>query len=165
MPPRSPLSWPVLVIRILMGLFFLFEFASQLSGGWLGGDGLATKLTRSLADNNIPPPYTWFLENVVLDLDGLFTVLTLAGELAVGLGLALGLVTRFSAANAIFMNLNFWLMNGLTTGGAIFDLVFVAGGIVVLSLAHRQAFSADERLGARGFRHRLLSGDIAARRP
>lgn len=142
-----------------MGAFFLFEFVSQLSAGWLGGDGLAEKLARSLAENDIPPPYTWFLENVVLEHDGLFTVLTLVGELAVGSGLVLGLLTRFSALNAIFMNANFWLMNGLVTFGAIIDLAFVVGGVVVVLMAPRQALSADERLAARGFRHPLLSGD------
>lgn len=151
------------VVRVVMGAFFLFEFVSQLSAGWLGGDGLAEKLARSIADNDIPPPYTWFLENVVIEYDALFTVLTLAGELGVGLGLLLGLATRLSALVAIFMNTNFWLMNGLVTIGALIDVAFVAGGLVLLAMAPRQALSADERLAGRGIRHFLLSGGIGER--
>lgn len=149
------------VIRVVMGAFFLFEFASQVSAGWLGGDGLAEKISRSLAANDIPGPYTWFLENAVLEWDHFFTLLTLLGELSVGVGLVMGLVTRLSALSAMFMNVNFWLMNGIVTGGAIIDLAFVAGGLVVLLMAPSQSFSIDERLFRLGLRHPLLSGDIA----
>jgi uncharacterized membrane protein YphA (DoxX/SURF4 family) len=154
------LAWAVFAIRVAMGAFFLFEAVSQLSQGWLGGDGLAEKLQTSLNDNDIPGPYVWFLENVVLEYDGLFTVLTILGELAVGLGLALGLLTRLSGATALFMNVNFGLMNGLTTVGAIIDWVFVAGALFVIAFASRQALSVDERLARRGFESPLASGNV-----
>ena len=56
----------LLVARVTMGLFFLYEATGQIAKGWLGGDGLEHMLQSALDDNAIPAPYRAFLENVVL---------------------------------------------------------------------------------------------------
>ncbi len=150
----------IAMIRVLMGGFFAWEALSQLADGWIGGDGLTRKLTTSLAENDIPGPYRWFLENVVLEWDGAFTVVTIAGEAAVAALLILGLMTRGAALLAIFMNANFMLMNGIVTDGGIVDMIFIAGELFVLIVASRQAWSADGVLARLGLRGMWMSGGI-----
>ena len=75
--------------------------------------------------------------------------------------LVLGLATRLTAVNALFMNVNFLMMNGLTLGGAV-DALFVVLEIVLIAYAARQALSADGALAKRGFARPWMSGAITA---
>src|SRR5712692_9565791 len=105
-------SWVLSVIRIVMGAFFLMEAEHQMASGYIGGNDLAVKLQKALDNNSILPGYDYFLEHVALKIDDPLTVLVIVGELAVGVGLVLGLFTRLTATVALFMNVNFLLMNG-----------------------------------------------------
>ena len=144
-----------------MGLFFLYEATGQLAKGWLGGDGLEHMLQSALDDNAIPAPYRAFLENVILPHTDLWTPLVIAGELAVGVALILGVATRLTAITALVMNANFFIMNGAYTVGAIIDAVFVALELTLILWPHRQALSVDALLARRGVRSWWLSGNIA----
>ena len=151
--------------RVTMGLFFLYEAIGQIAKGWLGGDGLHNMLQSALDDNAIPAPYRRFLEDAVLPHTDLWTPLVIAGELAVGIALVLGLATRLTAISALIMNANFFVMNGAYTAGAIIDAVFVALEVALILWPHRQAFSVDAVLARRGLRSWWLSGNIAASPP
>jgi uncharacterized membrane protein YphA (DoxX/SURF4 family) len=146
-----------------MGSVFLYEASGQIAKGWIGGDGLERMLTSALRDNSMPPPYRYFLEHVVLNHDQAFTALVIPGEIAVGVALVLGAATRLTAIAALFMNLNFFVMNGAVTAGALFDALFVALEVVVILFASRQALSIDGELGRRRISSWWLSGEVGVR--
>ena len=152
----------VFSMRVLMGLFFLYEAEHQIAGGWIGGDGLERMLRSALDGNSIPGPYRRFLEDVVIEHDQLFTAMVIPGEIAVGIALILGLATRATAAVALSMNANFFVMNGAVTGGAILDAVFVVMEVGLILFASRQAWSADGWLARHGIAVWWMSGDIGA---
>jgi uncharacterized membrane protein YphA (DoxX/SURF4 family) len=152
-------NWLLTAIRVVMGAFFLQEAEHQISSGYIGGDGLSEKL-RSNIDNAIPP-YDWLIEHVFLKVDDPLTFVVIAGEIAVGGALVLGLFTRFTAAVGIFMNLNFLFMNGLHLGSGGVDAAFVVGELALLIWAPYQALSADGWLARRGVYHWYMSGEPA----
>ena len=145
-----------------MGAFFLNEAATQLRKGWIGGDGLSKMLRSALDDNPVPPAYRYFLEHVVLPHDDFFTVIVIIGEIAIGAALVLGLATRLTAIAALFMNVNFLLMNSVSFGGLI-DAVFVVLEILLIAYAGRQALSVDRALAYRGVAGWWLSGELERR--
>ncbi len=146
------------VARVLMGAFFLYEAASQVAKGWIGGDGLRNMIASALRDNSIPGPYRSFLENVVIEYDQFFTLLVIPGEVAVGLALVLGIATRFTALVALLMNVNFAIMNGIVTVGGLFDVLFIGLELVLLTFAARQLLSIDAALARRGVAMPWLTG-------
>ena len=145
------------VIRVIVGAFFLYEAASQLRKGWIGGDGLERMIRSAIRGHDILPPFKWFLEDVVIEYDQLFTVLSIAGELAVGVAIVMGLLTRLTALVALFMNVNFLMLNGLTVGGLI-DAIWIVFELLIIAFAVRQAWSADGWLARRGFYMENVSG-------
>ena len=61
----------------------------------------------------------WFLQNVVQPNASLFATLVALGELAVGLGLLVGLLTGIAAFGGIFLNGNFVLAGVLGQNPAL----------------------------------------------
>ena len=53
--------------------------------------------------------YAWFLQHIVLPNAGFFSFLVTWGEVAVGVGLLLGILTGIAAGFGVLMNLNFLL--------------------------------------------------------
>ena len=53
--------------------------------------------------------YAWFLQNIVTPNAGLFSFLVTWGEVAVGLGLLLGILTGIAAGFGVLMNMNYLL--------------------------------------------------------
>lgn len=53
--------------------------------------------------------YAWFLQYIVLPNAGFFSILVTWGEIAVGLGLLLGVLTGIAAGFGVLMNLNYLL--------------------------------------------------------
>jgi uncharacterized membrane protein YphA (DoxX/SURF4 family) len=145
-------GWALFAMRVGMGLFFLNEAFTQLRKGWLGGDGLQNFLQARIDNGSVPGFYEPFLTNVVIANDQLFTVLVLLGELGMGAALVLGLLTRVTALNGVFMNANFLVINDKNLGAAGVDALFVVGQIVLFVLAAHQALSADEKLMEHGVR-------------
>jgi len=74
-----------------------------------------------------------------------FAVLLVLAELAVGLGLVLGLGTRLAAAGAVFLSLNYWLAAGpLSTPAQLRSFLVI--GIVVLLAVPGATWGLDRRL-------------------
>ncbi|MEO8458332.1 MAG: DoxX family protein [Chloroflexota bacterium] len=122
-------NWLLTAVRIVMGAFFLQEAEHQIASGYIGGDGLSEKLRKGI-DTAIPP-YDWLIEHVFLKVDDPLTLLVIAGEIAVGAALVLGLFTRFTAFVAIVMNVNFLLMNGLHLSSGGVDAAFIVGELAI----------------------------------
>jgi uncharacterized membrane protein YphA (DoxX/SURF4 family) len=88
---------------------------------WLFGDGAPVEgmVGGAIASEGTPGWYAWFLENVVQPNAGLFATLVALGELAVGLGLLVGLLTGIAAFGGVFMNANFVLAGALGSNPAL----------------------------------------------
>lgn len=94
--------------------------------------------------------YRPFLEQVVLPNAGLFASLVTWGELLVGVSLVLGLMTRLSAAAALFIALNYMFAKGawFWTSSSN-DAAFVAISLALLIGAAGRTLGLDGLLARR----------------
>ena len=105
-------AWLWLVVRLYMASVYLPSGWGKVTGGaWLFGDGKPILgLVGGAASNpDTPAWYASFLDSVVIPNASLFATLVALGEVAVGLGLLVGLLTGFAAFGAIFLSSNFVL--------------------------------------------------------
>ena len=129
-------AWLWLVVRLYLASVFIPAGWSKVTGGtWLFGDGapVSGMVSGAIASEGTPGWYVWFLENVVQPNAGLFATLVALGELAVGLGLLVGLLTGIAAFGGVFMNANFVLAGALGSNPAL----IILGAL--LTLAWRNA--------------------------
>ncbi|MEW6636325.1 MAG: DoxX family protein [Actinomycetota bacterium] len=131
-----------LLVRVYLGYLWLMAGVGKvLEGGWIGegaGGAVAGFAQGALQQTAGEHPqvtqwYAAFLENVVVPNAALFSYLVVFGEIAVGLGLILGLFTGIAAFFGGFMNASF-LFAG--TAGAN-PLMFILA--ILLMLAWRVA--------------------------
>src|SRR5262245_40322847 len=110
MTERFPLAY-LFPLRVLFGLILLLEGWSKLQGAWLHGSPLANTLGNWLAQDK---PYGFFLPVVKLAHahPKIFGSLVTIGEVAVGLSLLAGVLTRVGAALGALMLLGFALGSG-----------------------------------------------------
>lgn len=115
----SPLAWLALP-RVITGLWFLKASVTKLSFMLAGGFlpiptvtarylGFMPKRVAEFAAGNPLGWYRDFLEMVVIPRTDLFAYLQTFAEVAVGLGLTLGLLTSTSAAVGLFLTVNYFL--------------------------------------------------------
>ena len=104
------------VVRMNVGAEWLLAgWEKAQSPAWgTSGKALTGFVTGALAKANGPFPavqgwYAWFLQHIVLNSAGFFSFLVTWGEVAVGLGLLLGLLTGIAAGFGVLMNLNYLL--------------------------------------------------------
>ena len=128
----SPQARGLRALSVLLGVFFLFMGIGKI--GWLTNPSpLTDQLTGYLENAN-----AWnrvYLERVCIPLAPIFARLVLIGELATGVALITGAWTRYAAAAALLMILNFHF-----AGGLIFTYAYltngyglpVAGGLLAL---------------------------------
>ena len=104
------------VVRMYVGAQWLLAgWEKVISPAWgtsgkaLGGFA-AGALAKSTGDHPaVQGWYAWFLQHLVLANAGLFSLLVTWGEVAVGLGLLLGILTGIAATFGVLMNLNYLL--------------------------------------------------------
>lgn len=104
-------DWGLILLRLYIGAMFIFA-------GWH-----KVQLGRSFHENMIgflrshrasAYDFYWpFVEKLVLPHTALFSKLVAYGELAVGLGLAVGFMTRWASIFGALMMLNFWFVKGI----------------------------------------------------
>ena len=101
------------------------------SGEWLFGDGapLTGLVGGAIADEGTPAWYASFLNAVVAPNASLFATLVALGELAVGLGLLVGLLTGIAAFFGVFMNANYVLSGVLSSN----PVLIVLGALIMLA--------------------------------
>jgi len=137
---RAGLFW--LPIRLFLG-FSWFEagWHKATGGGWLdGGSALAGYWSNALTipEQGHPPiTYDWYREFINFLANGhhetWFAWLITFGELAVGIGLILGLLTGIAAFFGALMNMSFLLAGSVSSSPILFT------GAVGLMLAWRVA--------------------------
>jgi thiosulfate dehydrogenase [quinone] large subunit len=101
MTEHFPLAY-LLPLRIIFGIILVLEGWGKLHGDWLHGTPLATSLGNWLAADK---PFGFFLPVVKLAYahPKIFGALVTIGELAVGLSLLAGVLTRIGAALGALM--------------------------------------------------------------
>jgi len=126
---RAGLFW--LPVRLFVGFTWLEAGYHKLSGtGWLdGGTALQGYWTRAAAVPETGSPaitFDWYRAFIQLLLDNnahtWFAPLIVFGELAVGLGLILGLLTGFAAFFGAMMNMSFLLAGSASVNPVLFTL-------------------------------------------
>jgi len=125
---RSAIIW--LVIRLYVGYAWITAgWGKVTSDAWTGKNaGAAIKgfvggaLAKSQEGADVTGWYATFLENVVLPNAKVFSFFVAYGELLVGLGLILGLLTGIAAFFGALMNVSFLLAGTLSTNPLLFIL-------------------------------------------
>jgi hypothetical protein len=101
-------GWPVAILRIVFGLMYL-DMALQKAPWIVSGGQRYGWLYGWLQQEIAHPTFSWyaaFLKNVVVPNFGLFGMLTFVTELALGLGLLLGLLTRLDGLGGALWQVN-----------------------------------------------------------
>lgn len=107
-------------LRILLGIFFLFQGIGKLT--WLiDSQPLATELAGYL--KTATSANRWYVERILPGLPVFARVVPL-GELCAGLALIAGFWTRLAAGLALLMVLNFHL-----AAGTLFHYAFLTNGM------------------------------------
>ncbi len=154
------MAWLWLIVRLYVGYHWLVAGVEKLfgfnidftsNGFWTGslqsswifgkaplGSQLAGFAHSGIAQATGAHPavqgwYAWFLQNVVIPWAGFWSYLVTFGEVAVGLGLILGILTGIAAFFGVFMNMNFLL------AGAVSINPIIGGLAMFLILAWRVA--------------------------
>jgi thiosulfate dehydrogenase [quinone] large subunit len=139
--------WPVTLLRVYTGVFFLFHGFGKVSKSNFA-DGVAGFVNGNL-DNCfgfIRP----FLESVVLPNASVFAFLVSWGELLIGAALILGLATRYASIAGAVLVAVFWFTKGqgfldAQNHDSIWFVIFV-----VLAAVHAgRAHSLDAKLSDR----------------
>ncbi len=111
-------AWFWLIVRVYVGWQWVMAGWGKVTDPkWVGseaGTSLAGFLQRAigLATGEHPSVqswYAWFLQNVVLPQAAVWSYVVAFGELLVGLGLILGILTGLAAFFGGFMNFNYLL--------------------------------------------------------
>ena len=126
---RAGLVW--LPIRLFLGFNWLEAGIHKATGtGWLdGGAALAGYWKAAIAVSDTgkgPITYDWYREFITFLLSGghqsWFAPLVTFGEIAVGIGLILGVLTGFAAFFGAFMNMSYLLAGTASTNPIMFAL-------------------------------------------
>ncbi len=151
------LAWLWLIVRVYVGYQWLtagFEkltgysitvgntFGTKVGASWIFTSKPGAALTGfahgAMAQANGPNPavqgwYAWILQSVVIPGSGFFSYLVTFGEIFVGIGLIIGILTGIAAFFGVFMNMNFLL------SGAVSINPIIGGLAIFVMLAWRVA--------------------------
>src|SRR6186713_2081565 len=125
----------LLVVRISLGVFFIFEGWDKLP--WMTDPGLLATALQKWADAGAPSS-RWYIETILLPGVSVFARLVFLGEVAAGLALISGIWLRPAAILAFLMVLNIHFAHS-----SIFQFGFLSkgdglpilGGLLALAIA------------------------------
>lgn len=118
------LAWLWLAVRLYIGYDWLMAGWGKIHNpAWVGSDaGVAVKgflmgalQKASGAHPDVSAWYSYFIQNFALAHTAEFSYIVAFGELAVGIGLILGLFTGIAAFFGTFMNLNYLFSGTVST--------------------------------------------------
>jgi len=109
--------WYLSVLRIYIGYYLLWQGIRKYQRDFPKGDWIGRQI-GDIGTLDLYPWYKSFLQHYVVPHSELFGYLVMLGEIAVGVGLLLGLFTRFSSCVGLFMLINYYLGPGMARGGA-----------------------------------------------
>ena len=144
-------TWPILLLRVYTGVFFLYFGVRKLINPDFS-DGLAGFIG---AQENTVGFYRAFLDSVVVPYKEVFAFLVGWGEVLLGVALILGLATRYAAFTGAFMVLNFWLAKGqFVLDAQNHDVIWFVILIVLGGLHAGRTMGLDAKLATR---HKFLA--------
>jgi uncharacterized membrane protein YphA (DoxX/SURF4 family) len=156
----APHHWLAL-LRVVVGAWFLkavwTKFVLGVAGGVLPYPmvsprfiGFQPKRVAEFAAGNPVGWYKDFLEQTVLPNAALFATLQVWGEVAVGIGLVLGLLTRLTAVVGLYLALNFGLASQwMSFGQQGFHLLLATSMVIFIGAAAGRAWGVDALLQRR----------------
>lgn len=163
----APSYWIVL-LRVVVGAWFLKAVWTKLTLAYLGGVipypavsprfvGFHPKRVAEFAAGNPVGWYKDFLETTVLPHAAVFATLQTYGEVLVGLGLVLGLLTGLSALGGLFLTLNYGLASQwMSFGQQGFHVLLATSMIIFLGARAGRVWGLDALiLGRSGWRRWL----------
>jgi uncharacterized membrane protein YphA (DoxX/SURF4 family) len=141
------LAHVIALIRIGLGIEFLFWAWAKVQEGWLNS-GYAMARFLAADSGRAPDWYDYFLATMVLPNVDLFAQLVTFGELAAGLSLTFGILTRLGAVIGMWLVLNFMLMRGVLGIDASIDRIFFLACLGCLVAAAGRVWGLDGRIRA-----------------
>lgn len=153
---RGLLLRAVALARIAVGLYFAKEAITKVSAGWLTGGSAFSRTVRAYPSAHGTGFYHNVVTGIILPHAGVFAFLVTLGECAATVSLVLGIMTRFGALIAIWLNLNFMLLRGLTNPSGALDKAFVVAEVAFFILAAGHTWGLDGLFAAAFSRNRLL---------
>jgi thiosulfate dehydrogenase [quinone] large subunit len=147
-------GWIVL-LRVVVGSWFLKAVWTKIVWAWLFGVipypavsprflAFHPKRVAEFAAGNPVDWYRSFLEGTVLPNAALFATLQTYGEIAVGIGLVLGLLTGLAALVGLVLALNYGLATQwMTFGQQGFHVVLVTSMIILLGSRAGRLWGVD----------------------
>jgi PQQ-dependent catabolism-associated beta-propeller protein len=148
----------VALLRVVVGAWFVKAVWTKVSIGVAGGVvpyptvsprflAFQPKRVAEFAAGNPIGWYKDFLETTVLPHAALFATLQTIGEVAVGLGLLFGVMTRLAALVGLFLAVNFGLATQwMSFGQQGFHLLLTTSMIIFLVTGAGRAWGADRWL-------------------
>ncbi|MEO8287439.1 MAG: DoxX family protein [Chloroflexota bacterium] len=133
-PAYTGIIW--LVARLFIGYEFITAGLEKIeSGTWIGGDAISGFLKGALgkASGDHPEVMGWYTDlvnNVFMPNATIFSTLVAIGEVAVGVALVLGIVTKFAAFWGAVMNFSF-LAAGVSSSNPqmlVLEVAMIFGG-------------------------------------
>jgi uncharacterized membrane protein YphA (DoxX/SURF4 family) len=153
----APEAWLAL-LRVVAGAWFLKAVWTKLAFGLAWGVlpyptvsarfiGFHPKRVAEFASGNPIGWYKDFLEQTVLSNAALFATLQVWGEVAVGIGLTLGFLTRLTALVGLYLAVNFGLASQwMSFGQQGFHLLLVTSMVIFIGAGAGRAWGLDALL-------------------
>jgi thiosulfate dehydrogenase (quinone) large subunit len=163
----APSYWIVL-LRVVVGVWFLKAVQTKLTLEYLAGVipypavsprfvGFQPKRVAEFAAGNPVGWYKDFLETTVLPHAATFATLQTYGEVLVGLGLVLGLLTGLAALGGLFLSLNYGLASQwMSFGQQGFHVLLVTSMLIFLGARAGRVWGLDALILWRSGRRRWL---------
>src|SRR5438309_11602923 len=162
-----PEPW-IVVLRVVVGVWFVKAVWTKFTLGFLWNVipypavsprflAVHPKRVAEFAAGNPIGWYKDFLDGTVSPHAALFATLQTYGEVAVGLGLVLGLLTGLAAAVGLFLALNYGLATQwMTFGQQGFHVLLVTSMVLLLATRAGRVWGVDGWLLARAKHSRWL---------
>jgi uncharacterized membrane protein YphA (DoxX/SURF4 family) len=153
----APEAWLAL-LRVVAGAWFLkavwTKLAWELAWGVLPYPTVSARVIgfhpKRVAEFAAGNPIGWykdFLEQTVLPNASLFATLQVWGEVAVGIGLTLGFLTRLTALVGLYLAVNFGLASQwMSFGQQGFHLLLVTSMVIFIGAGAGRAWGLDALL-------------------
>jgi uncharacterized membrane protein YphA (DoxX/SURF4 family) len=153
----APEAW-IALLRVVAGAWFLKAVWTKLALGLAWGVlpyptvsarfvGFHPKRVAEFAAGNPIGWYKDFLEQIVLPNAALFATLQVWGEVAVGIGVTLGFLTRLNALVGLYLAVNFGLASQwMSFGQQGFHLLLVTSMVMFIGAGAGRAWGLDALL-------------------
>lgn len=115
-----------LLLRLYLGITWLMLGIGKMTGGFNAEGFLRNAVANPVMREGsaVYPNYVAFLENVALPNADVINIMIPLGEVLVGLGLIVGVLTSFAAFFAIVMNISFLMAGTVSTNPWMIALTF-----------------------------------------